>query len=167
MTIAATRSGMVAAGSTATSMSQVCKACSLRRIPTNASKPRFIGPISKLKASRWSAVMLSMLARRATSAVRASSRWAVGDLAFQVSQTRVGEIFRGVPAREDVVEPSAHDDRAGAHVGEHVGDSPFARVGRQSQLSVAHGCHEISEPVDGGPQNFEVRVSHWSRPGRA
>jgi len=100
-TSAATCSGRVASGSSTTSKSQVWKACSLSRIPTNCSKSSVIGPIADENRSRSSGVM-------------ASSRAVPWGSWRSTYPARSGRSRRGVRAGEKVPEPALGDHGTGA-----------------------------------------------------
>ena len=161
MTSSAAGSGRVAAGSCTTSMSQVWKACSLRRMPTNCSKSRVSGPIEVVKLVRSASVTASRRARRSASAARASSRLAAGPFGVPGVPDAGGEVVGRVLAGEGLVEATLGDDGAGAEVGEDIGDGPLGRVGGLDQLMLAHLGVEPAEPGDGGATGVEVGVSHW------
>ena len=116
--------------------------------------------MARLKAARWSAVTAIDASQKG--GVRGEGVVALGGRCLGVPGVPDprGEVVRGVQAGEGVVESLVHDDRAGADVGEHVGDAPFAWVGRAGHLILAHRGHEVSEPGDGVSQGFDVCVSH-------
>src|SRR4051812_43933877 len=158
-TSAVTPAGMVAAGSATTSMSQVWKACSLSRSPTNWSKPNVIGPIANVKPSRSCGVT----GLDAGEQLRVGGQGVValreGALGVPGVPHAWGEVVGGVPAGECVLQPALGDHRAGAQVREHLRDGPLRRVGAAGQLLLGHRCCQVPQALDGGPQRVEVRVS--------
>ena len=68
-------------------MSQLWKACSLRRRPANSLKPRDSGPMGKVRRARSPSSTDSSAWSTASSAASASSAWARGVLAFHSSHT--------------------------------------------------------------------------------
>ena len=134
-------------------MSQVCRACSFSRSPTNPAKSRVIGPMEKAKARVCCSSVTATQTRSTKACVgdaRASVAWAFGRLGVpDVPNGLRRTTRRGFAPSDGVIEPTLEDDGARAEVGQHVSDGPLRREGLLFEFARVETLDDPAQPPDG------------------
>ena len=129
-------------------MSQVWKACSLRRMPTISSKPRLTGPKEKVRLPRSASGTASYASIKRGVGHQGLVGLGPGRLGVPFVPDRLVEVVGRGGAGPGILEAAARNDGARSEVGEHLGDRPIVAIGRRDELGVVQSTGEFVQAID-------------------